>query len=99
MEAVVVLRCHPEVLQKRLRLKGWPETKVRENVAAEGLSIILTEAIERYGAQNVIEIDTTHQNSLQTAEAIITIIESRFTAGKGEPVDWMEWMLDHVGQI
>jgi adenylate kinase len=99
MEAAVVLRCHPETLQKRLQQKGWPETKVQENMAAEGLSIILAEAIERYGYQNIMEIDTTHQSPLQTTKRIITLIESKFTADKGEPIDWMEWMTNHVGQI
>ena len=99
MDGAIVLRCHPEVLQMRLRHKGWPEPKVQENVAAEGLDIILTEAIERYGDRNVAEIDTTTRSAKQTADILIDVIESDFNKGIGDEVDWMGWVIDHVGQV
>jgi len=98
LEGAVVLRCHPDILRKRLQQKGWSEAKIRENMAAEGLDIILVEALTRYGERKVAEIDTTHRNPEQTTEAIIKILESRFTCD-GDAVDWTEWIEEHAGQI
>jgi adenylate kinase len=99
MDGAIVLRCHPKVLQMRLRHKGWPDPKVQENVAAEGLDIILTEAKERYGDRNVAEIDTTTRSAQQTAEILIDVIESDFKREIRDEVDWMGWVIDHVGQV
>src|SRR5207247_6583519 len=53
----IVLRCHPKVLADRLRARGWPDAKVRENVEAEAIDVITQEAVARLPF--VSEIDTT----------------------------------------
>lgn len=61
-EVVVVLRCEPLVLAERLRARGWPEAKVRENVEAEAMSVI---AEECDGV--VVEVDTTKRTTEEIA--------------------------------
>ncbi len=55
---VIVLRCHPKVLESRLRKKGWGANKVRENVLAEMLDACYMIAISYYGAKKVYQLDT-----------------------------------------
>lgn len=55
---VIVLRCHPKVLESRLRKKGWSANKVRENVLAEMLDACYMIAISYYGAKKVCQLDT-----------------------------------------
>ncbi len=56
VDMVIVLRCRPAILRKRLERKRWPKAKVEENVEAEMIGIISWEA--RKAHPNVIEIDT-----------------------------------------
>ena len=56
-DVAIVLRCSPKVLENRLKKKGWPDRKVRENVEAEAVDVVLIEALEN--VPEVCEIDTT----------------------------------------
>ena len=71
----VVLRCRPSVLRQRLEARGWPAEKVRENVEAEAIDVILQEAVGRLNF--VFEIDTTRATPRETAESILAILPSR----------------------
>ena len=82
-EAVVVLRCDPLVLADRLRARGWPEAKVRENVEAEALSVIAEET----DGPVVVEIDTTER----PVEAIADEIRRAFLAGGFGPRRRIGW--------
>ena len=54
----IVLRCHPRLLEARLRRKGWSLRKIRENVLAEILDACYSVAFAYYGVRNVAQIDT-----------------------------------------
>jgi adenylate kinase len=79
-ERVVVLRCHPEKLEERLRERGESDAKVSENAEAEALDVILTEAVDRHGEESVYEIDTTDNGPAAVAREIESVI-----AGEREP--------------
>ena len=55
---VIVLRCHPNVLESRLRKKGWSGNKVRENILAEMLDACYMVAVSYYGTKKVRQLDT-----------------------------------------
>jgi len=59
LDRVVVLRCHPDELDARLRERGEPPEKAHENAESEALDVILSEAVRDHGAERVYEIDTT----------------------------------------
>jgi adenylate kinase len=84
----VVLRCRPDVLEERLSGRDYSDRKVEENVEAEKLDIILSEAVQNQGT--VIEVDTTERTVEQTVEEILEKVE------KGESnygdVDWTEYL-------
>jgi len=93
-DAIIVLRCHPEELRKRLACKRWKEEKIQENVEAEALDIILERALERH--ERVWEIDTTGKTDVEVAEEIAEIIETIPPPHYGE-IDWSEWLMEHAG--
>ncbi|MBC7115296.1 MAG: adenylate kinase [Archaeoglobi archaeon] len=86
-EKVIVLRAHPKELERRLRKKGYDERKIRENIEAEALDVILVEALEN--CEEVHEIDTTSKTPEEVAELIEEIIRGRVALPPGK-IDWSE---------
>ena len=88
----IVLRCSPEVLAKRLAKRRWSKAKVRENIEAEAVDVILIEAMD--SCNEVFEIDTTEMTPLQVSKAVAEII--RGESGKYRPgnVDWSSEVMD-----
>lgn len=83
----IVLRLHPSALRLRLIERDYSEEKIRENLEAEALDIILAEAAEM--CSRVDEIDTTDKSVEQVAEIVIGIIEGALRLAPGQ-VDWLE---------
>ncbi|MFB6121255.1 MAG: adenylate kinase family protein [Halobacteriaceae archaeon] len=79
-DRVVVLRCHPEEIERRLEERGEPPETVAENAESEALDVILAAAVERHGRENVYEVETTDR----PPEAVARDIEA-VVAGEREP--------------
>lgn len=92
VDVVIVLRCSPKVLNERLSAKGWPEEKVRENVEAEAVDVILIEAVET--TSDVCEVDTTKKSPAEVAAAIEEIIAGETEKYPVGNVDWSREVLD-----
>jgi adenylate kinase len=94
LDAVIVLRCHPQVLKQRLSARGYTDAKIRENLVAEALDIILCEAVERH--ERVYEVNTTSNTPQQTLQQVIEIIKNlqhnKQIPQKYRPgsIDWIE---------
>lgn len=82
----VVLRCRPSVLRSRLEARGWPEPKVRENVEAEAIDVILQEAVGRLDL--VYEVDTTERTPEDTAREVLGILQGSTKGHEPGSVDW-----------
>jgi adenylate kinase len=90
-DLIIVLRCRPSVLEERLKVRGWPEAKVRENVEAEALDVILVESVE--SGREVREIDTTALPPSAVADAVEEILageKQKYAVGN---VDWSSEVL------
>jgi adenylate kinase len=87
----VVLRCRPSVLRKRLEARGWSGAKVRENVEAEAIDVIMQEAAGRLPL--VFEVDTTQASPTETAEAILEILQGKTKGREPGSVDWTSEVL------
>lgn len=62
VDYVIVLRCDPDTLRSRLSARyELPEDhpKVSENVEAEALDLIFSEAVTNHGIDRVTQVDTT----------------------------------------
>lgn len=86
---IIVLRCHPDVLAQRLRARGYSEAKVRENVQAEVLDVILCEATDSDIPVN--EIDCTAKPVSEVANLISKAVDGEDICRPGS-VDWSQRM-------
>lgn len=83
---VIVIRCAPNVLAGRLEARGYSPEKVRENVQAEILDVILCEADS--SGVNVYELDSTSHTSAELADSVLGIADGK-TEGHGPgKTDW-----------
>lgn len=79
-DRVVVLRCQPDVLERRLLQRGESPASAAENAEAEALDVVLAEAVERHGRDRVYEIDTTDLTPASVARELEAVV-----AGRREP--------------
>ena len=86
-DKIVVLRCDPKLLSERLKARGYDEKKVRENVQAEILDVILSESVD--SGIDTYEIDCSRMTPSEIADRIerIVILEEVDDAVPGS-VDW-----------
>lgn len=94
---VFVLRCNPETLARRLRSRGYPKRKIAENIWAEILDFCLQEALDRFGAGRIHEVDTGGRNIKAVTEEMLKVIE-----GKRKPqVGAFNWLqrLERDGKL
>jgi len=73
VDGIVLLRCDPRELEKRLGQRDYSAEKIRENVESEMVDVIAMEVIERNLPS--IEIDTTGFEKEEVADLIIKFIE------------------------
>ncbi len=91
VDMAVVLRCHPRALRERLKARGWPDAKVRENVEAEAIDAITQEAAARL--TQVYEVDTTSATPEASAGEILGILLGRTEGHEPGRVDWTDEVL------
>ncbi|MDP6905976.1 MAG: AAA family ATPase [Candidatus Thalassarchaeaceae archaeon] len=89
VNAIVVLRCHPETLRERLVIRDYSSIKIDENVESEFIGVISTECFEKKGIPT-LEIDT----SVIRIEDAFSIIEGWVADGfkpmrPEQPIDWI----------
>jgi adenylate kinase len=83
---VFVLRCEPSELKKRLVPRDYSGKKLRDNLEAELIGVLLSSAIETYGDARVTEVDTTESSPSAAAMKMLALVdvESR----KEKRIDW-----------
>ncbi|WP_418285161.1 adenylate kinase family protein [Halorubrum sp. DTA46] len=91
VDRVIVLRCHPETIEARLRERGESDASVAENSESEALDVILSEAVAEHGVENVYEIDTTDRDPEAVADAIRAAIEGEREPSAGT-VDFIDYI-------
>jgi adenylate kinase len=89
VEQAWVLRLDPDALGRRLRSRGYRPAKVRENLEAEALDLILQEALDRVGRTGrVIQRDATSRTPAELYRSLAAASGAAPSAGDVEPVDW-----------
>ena len=92
IDKIIVLRCHPDELGKRLSSRNYSDEKIRENMEAEALNIIYEESIDSYDEKNVFEIDTSKMTIEKSVEKVIDIINGSIKSNKR--IDYSETIMD-----
>ena len=90
-DKVVVLRCRPDVLEERLRERGEPEAKARENAESEALDVVLSEAVDFHGEEKVYEIDTTERTPAEVATEMQAVLDGERAPSAGT-VDFLDYL-------
>lgn len=87
-DTVIVLRCAPEILAGRLRRRDYSENKLRENVQAEILDVILCEATET--DVPVCELDSSDVCTSEIADSVEDILKGNTDKYRPGNVNWTE---------
>ena len=90
-DKVIILRVHPNILEKRLANRDYSESKIRENLEAEALDVCGAEAYESYG-EKVCEIDASNLAIDEIINDVVDVIFDKkdFPFGK---IDFMHWLI------
>jgi adenylate kinase len=91
VECVVILRCHPRTLEKRLKKKGYDKAKIRENLEAEALDVIVIETLQE--GKTPYQIDTTMMTPEGVADSVEKIIKGKGN-GFRTHIDFSEAVLE-----
>jgi broad-specificity NMP kinase len=83
---VFVLRCEPLELKKRLVLRGYSGKKLRDNLEAELIGVLLSSAIEAFGDARVTEVDTTESTPSAATRKMLALIDE--DSRKEKRIDW-----------
>jgi adenylate kinase len=90
-DRIVVLRCRPDELKKRLMKRKYRIKKVRENAEAEALDVCLIETVEMHDPSHILEIDTTDHDLAYCATRIERFANDEIPAAFGT-IDWSSFV-------
>ena len=89
LDFVAILRCSPTVLRKRYVVRSYPESKITENLEAEFIGVVASEALSVYGRRRLAEFDTTRtKNPSTVAKRILEAMRNSRLRRFGQ-IDWM----------
>ena len=97
VDTIIVLRCHPKTLRKRLEQRNWPWKKVHENLESEILDVILCESVDEHWRKLVKEVDTSTVSAEKIVEDIFKITNGSKTCSvliEPGSFDWSEYLFD-----
>jgi len=83
---VILMRCRPDVLEKRLKLRNWTVEKISENVESELLSSIVPELDENI---RVLEIDTTNSSIIDLSNKVHEWVKGEKESNMLD-IDWIK---------
>lgn len=83
LDYCIVLRTRPDILEERLEKRGYSQEKVTENVEAEKMDLILSEAFEKC---KIYEVDTTGKSVEEVVAEIREAVKNK--ESKYAVCDW-----------
>lgn len=83
---VVVLRCEPAALKARLIARRYPPQKVVDNVEAELIGLVSSDAFDAFGRSMTFEVDTTGTTPSEASGTVAGVL--RGDARLGPRIDW-----------
>ena len=92
-DKLIILRCRPEILEKRLVLRDYSEAKIHENLEAEALGVCSAESLDMY-ENNVCELDVSDLSIDEAVSTLFDVINNEKELSFGE-IDFMDWLLIH----
>ena len=96
-DVVIVLRAYPPELEMRLKTRGYSEEKIKENIEAEALDVILVEAFE--WCKKVFEINTTGKSIEEVGQDIEKIIDNILNGNEEELSEYKPGSIDWIDLV
>ncbi|HYC11880.1 MAG TPA: adenylate kinase family protein [Nitrososphaerales archaeon] len=90
VERVAVLRCEPTVLKERLLARGYPPQQLVDNLEAELIGLIASDAFRVFGKSKTFEVDTTYFTPAEAAASAAEVLR-----GGEEPVPRVDWTANY----
>ncbi len=91
-DIIIVLRCPPQELKKRLEKRGYSKSKIAENLYAEALDYCALNSEKNYG--KVAEVST-NKTIQETLKQIMDIINNK---SEGEKIDYSSWIVEGLDE-
>ncbi len=91
VNAAIILRLRPRELRARLAKRRWPEPKIAENVEAEGVGIIVSEATKRLPPERIAEVDVTGLDALDVVDRILPFLDTQDGRASNLRVGKVDW--------
>ena len=90
-DRVIVLRCRPDELKRRLLSRGYGQNKIHENAEAEALDVVLIESLEIHPPEHMFELDATSRSIPVCASLIEQFIKGEIPPSYGS-IDWSAYL-------
>jgi len=74
-KACIITRCDPSELKNRLKKRGYSEVKIKTNLEAEAMDLILQEALAI--GHKVYEVNTTNRTADSCTKEVIKAIDTK----------------------
>ncbi|MGD0478185.1 MAG: AAA family ATPase [Nitrososphaerales archaeon] len=91
LKRVVVLRCEPKTLKRRLLARGYQPNKAVENIEAELIGVLSADSMSVFGSRRTAEFDTTVSKPGEAARVISELLK-----GSREPGSRIDWTLSYT---
>lgn len=92
-DKLIILRCRPEILEKRLALRNYSDSKIHENLEAEALGVCSAESLDIY-ENEVFELDVSNFDVDEIVSILFDVVNEKKELTFGE-IDFMDWLLVH----
>jgi adenylate kinase len=92
IDKIIVLRCDPKKLRTRMEKRGYTEDKIKENLEAEAIGLIYSQACEEVKGTELYQHDTTHRNVDESSEILKGFFEGNVKLD--ETIDYSERIMD-----
>lgn len=87
VSAAIVLRRSPYELETVYEKRSYPHGKRLDNLGSEILGVIAHDALERFGASAIHQIDSTSKSPEETATLAQRALNSDYA---GDDIDWLD---------
>ena len=94
VDAIVILRCAPEVLRTRLTSRGYDEVKINANVEWEMVAGTWSEILEFEINKPILELDSSQFSPEQIAFMITEWLDDDYTLPEGDDSSAIDWLAD-----
>ncbi len=92
IDTVIVLRCDPNVLKSRLEERSYSESKIKENLEAEAIGVIYSEALETVAKNRLFQLDTTDLEIRDSCKILKDFFDNKVKLD--ETIDYSERILE-----